>query len=47
MRKHEDQIPMLKPGIVEFSGSYSLPERFALIDESTGKPQILRLTLLE
>lgn len=47
MRKHKDQVPVLKPGIVEFSGSYTPVEWFALIDESTGKPQMLRMTLLE
>lgn len=47
LRKHSDELPALKPGIVTFSGSYSMQEWVDLIDASTGKPQTLRLTLLE
>ncbi len=47
LRKHSDELPPLKPGIVTFSGSYTPEEWVKLIDESTGKPQTTRLTLLE
>lgn len=47
LRKHADDLPPLKPGIVMFSWSYSVQEWVDLIDASTGKPQTIRLTLLE
>jgi UPF0755 protein len=47
LRKHSEELPPLKPGIVTFSGSYTPQEWVKLIDESTGKPQTVRLTLLE
>lgn len=47
LRKHADELPALKPGIVMFSGSYTPQEWVKLIDTSTGKSQTVRLILLE